>query len=80
MVPRTGWAVGAGIEVAVWSNWTAQLEYLYTQFGTRSVYFPAAAQTFDSNLNIQSIRLGFNYRIGGNAILIPRLFTKGIPR
>jgi high affinity Mn2+ porin len=43
----------------------------------RDVYFPGAAQAFDSNLSVQSIRLGFNYRIGGNAI-DPEVFTKGI--
>jgi high affinity Mn2+ porin len=77
IVGRRGWAAGAGIELALPSNWTARLEYLYTQFGMRNVYFPDAAQGFDSNLNIQSIRLGFNYRIGANAI-DPEVFTKGL--
>jgi high affinity Mn2+ porin len=77
IVGRRGWAAGGGIELALSSKWTARLEYLYTQFGVRDVYFPGAAQAFDSNLSVQSIRLGFNYRIGGNAI-DPEVFTKGI--
>ena len=77
IVGRRGWAAGAGIELALPSNWTARLEYLYTQFGMRNVYFPDAAQAFDSNLNIQSIRLAFNYRVAGNTIN-PEVFTKGI--
>jgi high affinity Mn2+ porin len=74
---RRGWAAGVGIEVALRSNWTARLEYLYTQFGSREVYFPGASQAFDSNLNVQSIRLGFNYGIGGKGV-DPAIFTKPI--
>ena len=41
MVPRLGWAAGAGIEVALNSHWNARIEYLATGFGNRSVSFPA---------------------------------------
>ena len=64
LVARVGAIAGAGVEVALPSNWTARLEYLYADYGSRSVNFPAGAQRFDSNLAIQSARLGFNYRIG----------------
>jgi high affinity Mn2+ porin len=76
IVGRRGWAAGGGIELALTPSWTARLEYLYTQFGTRDVYFPTATQAFDSNLVLQSIRFGFNYRLGENAIN-PEVFTKG---
>ena len=74
---RRGWTAGGGIEMALRSNWTARLEYLYTQFSVRDVYFPGSAQAFDSNLNVQSIRLGFNYGIGGKGV-DPAVFTKPI--
>ena len=77
MVPRIGWTAGSGVEVALPSNWTARLEFLYTDFGARSVSFPLGAQRFDSNLVTQSIRLGFNYRIGTDAV-DPDFFTKGV--
>jgi high affinity Mn2+ porin len=66
VVPRIGGAAGAGVEVALPSNWTARLEYLFTGFGSRSVTFPAGAQRFDSTLTMQGVRLGFNYRIGSD--------------
>jgi len=76
LVARVGAVAGAGVEVALPSNWTARLEYLYADYGSRSVNFPAGAQRFDSNLAIQSARLGFNYRIGaGN----PDFLAKGPP-
>ena len=76
IVPRIGAVAGAGVEVALPSNWTARLEYLYTDYGSRSVNFATGAQRFDSNLAIQSVRLGFNYRLGANAI-DPAIFTMG---
>ncbi len=41
---RAGWAAGVGVEVPVAPNWTARAEYLFSDFGTRGVTFPAAAQ------------------------------------
>jgi high affinity Mn2+ porin len=76
VVPRVGAVAGAGVEVALPSNWTARLEYLYTDYGSRSVNFPTGAQRFDSSLAVQSVRLGLNYRIGRDAIN-PEIFTKG---
>jgi high affinity Mn2+ porin len=77
-VPRVGGTVGAGVEVALPSHWTARLEYLYTDYGTRSVSFPLGAQRFDSDLVTQSIRLGFNYRPGA-AAMNGDLLAKGPP-
>ena len=68
MVPRAGWTAGAGVEVALTPQWSARLEYLYTQFNTRSVTFPAGAQVFTSDLSLQSLRLGLNYKIGQNGL------------
>ena len=74
VVSRIGGAAGAGAEVPLATNWTARLEYLYTGYGSRGVNFPAGAQRFDSNLAIQSVRLGFNYRLGST--IEPDIFTK----
>jgi high affinity Mn2+ porin len=67
MVPRAGWTVGGGAEVALPSGWTARAEYLLTGYGTRSVVFPAAAAQFDSNLAVHEVRLGLNYRLAGDS-------------
>jgi high affinity Mn2+ porin len=60
---RLGWAAGAGVEIPVAGNWTARAEYLRTGFGHRGEVFTAGALGFDSDLTMQSIRLGLNYRI-----------------
>jgi len=79
MVPRVGWAAGAGVEVALRSNWAARIEYLFTDFATRGVAFPAGAQRFDSGLALQGIRLGLDYRIGDDAAKVARLLGDGPP-
>jgi high affinity Mn2+ porin len=76
LVPRVGGVVGAGVEVALPSNWSARLEYLYADYGSRSVYFPGAGQRFDSSLTVQSVRLGLDYKIGRDAV-DPEFFAKG---
>jgi high affinity Mn2+ porin len=65
------------VEVPIEPNWTAKLEYLIADFGRGSVTFPAAAQRFDSDLVTQSIRLGMNYRLGGD-LARSDVFTKGL--
>ena len=65
MQPRVGWTGGAGAEVALWSNWSARAEYLFVDYGSRSVSFPLGAQRFDSNLTLNEFRLGLNYRLNG---------------
>ncbi len=66
MVPRVGGAVGAGVEVALAPNWTARLEYLFTDYASRSVTFPAGAQRFNSDLALQTLRVGLDYRLGND--------------
>ena len=58
---------GAGVEVALASHWTAQFEYLFTDYGTRSVTFPAGAQRFNSDLTLSELRAGLNYRLSNDA-------------
>jgi high affinity Mn2+ porin len=61
---RLGWSVGGGVEVPVTPKWTAKVEYLLTDFGSSSVTFPAGAQQFNSDMLMQSVRLGLNYHLG----------------
>ena len=34
---RLGWTAGAGVEWALWDDWSVKLEYDYYGFGTRNV-------------------------------------------
>jgi outer membrane immunogenic protein len=75
---RVGFAVGGGIEAAVFGNWTAKIEYLYLDFGPTNPDFrysapgggfgppgpiPLLSQVF-GNVSDHILRAGLNYRFG----------------
>jgi high affinity Mn2+ porin len=64
---RLGWTAGAGVEIPVSKSWSAKAEFLWTGFGRHNEFFPSGAQTFDSDISMQSLRVGLNYRIGDTA-------------
>jgi high affinity Mn2+ porin len=76
MVPRIGGVAGLGMEVSLAPHWMARLEYLFTDYGSRSVNFPAGAQRFTSDLSVHTLRVGLDYKLGHDAI-DPQIFTKG---
>ncbi len=76
---RTGWTLGGGVETSLgWmgaNNWSAKIEYLYLDLGSTTDTFnvpragnPASAYTITSTSHITDniIRLGLNYRFGGD--------------
>ena len=65
---RVGWAVGAGIEFPVALNWTANFEYLLTEFGPQTVVFPAGAQRFKSEFEREDVRFALNYQFGDDLL------------
>jgi outer membrane immunogenic protein len=71
---KAGYVVGAGIEGALWDNWTAKAEYLYMDLGTFDV---AGASATTNLLNTPSA--GFNTVTTFNASASTR-FTDNIFR
>jgi outer membrane immunogenic protein len=53
-----GWAIGAGMEVALTTNWSARAEYLYVDLSDRSYGLTASSHGAQTSL----FRLGVNYR------------------
>ncbi len=76
MVPRVGGVVGAGVELALTPNWMARFEYLFADYGWRGVTFPAGAQRFDSDLALQSLRVGLDYQLGRDGV-DPKILING---
>lgn len=63
---NTGWAVGAGIEAAIYGNWSAKAEYLYLDLGSQNVSFfdPTGAQTtIATSIRDNIFRVGLNYKL-----------------
>ena len=60
-----GWTAGAGVEVARWRRTGARGSSICTRSSAAAASrFPAGAQRFASDLSLQSVRLGLNYKIG----------------
>lgn len=64
---RTGWTVGAGWEYGFTPNWSARVEYRYTDFGNfrnaSTVAFPGFSYEHDPVFH--TVRAGVSYRFGG---------------
>src|SRR5579864_885351 len=69
---RIGWALGLGAEVAIAPDWTARIEYLYDRFGTVAGVFPSGTG-YQSVFDIQTLRLGLNYRLGVSSADTPAI-------
>jgi len=52
-----GWALGLGMEVGITPNWSAKVEYLYMDLGSRNFFATGVNNGFQSNI----LRLGVNY-------------------
>ncbi len=62
---KVGYAVGAGLETALSSNWSVKAEYLYVDAGRTTVVDPARPTSFIKFKNqYQVARFGLNYRFG----------------
>ena len=66
VAPRAGGAVGAGVEVALPAHWTAQLQYLFNDYGNTTASFPLGAQRLTSDLTLHELTLGLNYRFNSD--------------
>ncbi|RTL53700.1 MAG: hypothetical protein EKK40_03870 [Bradyrhizobiaceae bacterium] len=75
---RTGWAAGAGIEAAIAPQWTARLEYLYSDYGTASLGLVSGAHV-NSALDFQTIRIGLNRKIDSPGIGTPSMAPQSDP-
>jgi outer membrane immunogenic protein len=62
---QIGWTAGAGVEYAMWSNWSVKLEYLYADLGkfdcgASCSGIPGSTDNVSFTTNI--VRAGLNYR------------------
>jgi outer membrane immunogenic protein len=74
---RTGWVVGAGVEWAVYENWSVKLEYDFLGRSGDTFTVPLgspflAGDTFHTgDRNIQMVKLGVNWRFNWGAPAAP---------
>jgi outer membrane immunogenic protein len=61
-----GWTVGAGLEALISTNWTARLEYRYTEYDRHNFPVPSIASGSDllEKVRTQQVLLGVSYKFG----------------
>ena len=59
---NAGWAVGVGIEGVIAGNWTAKVEYLYTDLGDTTCAAANCGVATNVDLQLNVLRAGLNYR------------------
>jgi opacity protein-like surface antigen len=64
-----GWTIGAGVEWAMWGNWTIKGEYDYLDFGTKTVTLNdqqllSGPASVSLRQRISQVKFGINYRFG----------------
>jgi outer membrane immunogenic protein len=67
---RWGWLIGAGFEQALSRSWSAKVEYNYMDFGQDRLNFRGGVfqgtAPFDIDQQVHVVKLGINYRFGGD--------------
>ncbi|HEV3396898.1 MAG TPA: outer membrane beta-barrel protein [Xanthobacteraceae bacterium] len=64
---RSGWTAGAGVEWAIWDDWSVKLEYDYYDFGRRTVTMSDSVNVLsgpvDIKQTVQMVKLGLNFHV-----------------
>ena len=64
LLTRWGVTVGAGVEVGLTPRLSAKLEYRFFDFPSGGVFFTPASQHYGSDLMLDTLELGLNYKLG----------------
>ena len=64
LLTRWGITVGAGVAVGLTPRLSAKLEYRFYDFPSGGVFFTPASQHYDSDLMLNTLELGLNYKLG----------------
>ena len=72
---RTGWMLGAGVEYAFYSNWSAKLDYNFLDFGNERITLLGTFRgtnrvtpAVDIDQQVHLVKFGLNYRFNWGAV------------
>jgi outer membrane immunogenic protein len=60
----SGWTIGGGVEWRLDPRWSAKIEYLYVDLGSRQLFdvVPGVPETVSATANV--LRVGLNFKFG----------------
>lgn len=64
---HTGWTVGGGLEYMMTPGWSAKIEYLYADFGSRNYFGGVVPGGVDLSAKVHSVRVGLNYHFNSGS-------------
>jgi high affinity Mn2+ porin len=64
LLTRLGVTIGAGVAVGLTPKLSAKLEYRFFDFPNSGVFFTPPGQHYDSDLMLNTLELGLNYKLG----------------
>ncbi|BAT60134.1 hypothetical protein GJW-30_1_02669 [Variibacter gotjawalensis] len=72
---RSGYTIGGGLEYAFAPQWSAKIEYMYTDYGRRTFDFTrintgAFVETARVDTSIHTVKAGINYRFNWGAPVV----------
>lgn len=79
---RVGWTIGAGIEHKFSYNWSARLEYRYTNYGSRNCYaqdacaINANASDISNRIETHAVRVGISYLFGSPPVAVEPIVAR----
>ena len=76
---KIGWTVGGGVEYAITNNWSARVEYRYTDFGhTTDTLFNTSGGIFQirSHDTDNRVQAGFSYKFDTPVPMAPPIVAK----
>ncbi|QCI68050.1 outer membrane protein [Phreatobacter stygius] len=79
---RFGWTIGAGIEHKFSYNWSARLEYRYTNYGSKSCLATAAcsinpnSSDINNRIETHAIRVGVSYLFGAPPMAVEPIIAR----
>jgi outer membrane immunogenic protein len=59
---RSGWAIGGGLAYHVWANWEVFGQYLYSNYGNATLFYPVSLITVRNSLKANSVTGGVNVK------------------
>ncbi|MGO4711969.1 carbohydrate porin [Bradyrhizobium sp. 2TAF24] len=75
-----GWTAGAGVEVALFGNWSGKVEYSYTDLGGKTYSFDGLGIP-DTRVDpkLQTVKVGLNYRLWDGPLWAPTGTASALP-
>jgi outer membrane immunogenic protein len=65
---HSGWTIGGGLEYMFVPNWSAKVEYMFSDYSNSTYLSAFAPGGIGLGLTVNSVKAGVNYHFGGPVV------------